>query len=497
MTSQPCGTPPADPPDLPGYHYIRPLGRGGTSSVYLYEQESPSRPVAVKASAYSQATHGLFLREADYLARLSTHPYILTIHQAVVSRDGRDCLILEFASGGNCKTIMRSTRLNEEQTLDLGVRMASALYSAHTKGIIHRDVKPGNFLITEQGLPVLSDFGISASTYGTAEARGLSIPWAAPEILANSAGGSEASDIYSLGASLFGMLTGQSPFEYGYQVANEDQLAQAIMHQRLPSLHGGEASVMFEQVLDRAMAHDRDDRYYTALDFGRAMQKIQQKLYGHMTSFIGDGVAPFPDKGDGGHTTGLGIDAGRDGLSDATDVGSQGRLYGDAGQARNGGRLSGKWVRPVLAAGATLLAVTLVVGLFVLPDIDSIRPGAATTAPGNETSTTIPETTNTEGPIPRNSFEDHTPVPSVVGGSGTYQGAQVVFTWDNPDPQPGDTYVWHPLADQGSRHGSTAQTNEPSAVLPQAEGTQTCIAVSLVRADQRVSQEPTTICATQ
>ncbi|MCT6878635.1 MAG: hypothetical protein M3Z42_05130, partial [Bifidobacteriales bacterium] len=169
----------------------------------------------------------------------------------------------------------------------------------------------------------------------------------------------------------------------------------------------------------------------------------------------------------------------------------------DAGQARNGGRLSGKWVRPVLAAGATLLAVTLVVGLFVLPDIDSIRPGAATTAPGNETSTTIPQTTNTEGPIPRNSFEDHAPVPSVVGGSGTYQGAQVVFTWDNPDPQPGDTYVWYPLADQGSRHGSTAQTNEPSAVLPQAEGTQTCIAVSLVRADQRVSQEPTTICATQ
>lgn len=484
MTSQPCETPPADPPDLPGYHYVHLLGMGGTSSVYLYEQESPSRPVAVKASAYSRATHGLFLREADYLARLSTHPYILTIHQAVVSRDGRDCLILEFASGGNCKTIMRSTRLNEEQTLDLGVRMASALYSAHTKGIIHRDVKPGNFLITEQGLPVLSDFGISASTYGTAEARGLSIPWAAPEILANSAGGSEASDIYSLGASLFGMLTGQSPFEYGYQVANEDQLAQAIMHQRLPSLHGGEASVVFEQVLDRAMAHDRDDRYYTALDFGRAMQKIQQKLYGHMTSFIGDGVAPFPDKGDGGHTTGLGIDAGRDGLS-------------DAGQARNGGRLSGKWVRPVLAAGATLLAVTLVVGLFVLPDIDSIRPGAATTAPGNETSTTIPQTTNTEGPIPRNSFEDHAPVPSVVGGSGTYQGAQVVFTWDNPDPQPGDTYVWYPLADQGSRHGSTAQTNEPSAVLPQAEGTQTCIAVSLVRADQRVSQEPTTICATQ
>lgn len=509
MTSQPSPALPTDVPDLPGYRYIRFLGRGGTSSVYLYEQGSPSRPVAVKANAHSQAAHEIFLKEADYLAKLSTHPYILTIHQAVVSRDGQDCLILEYASGGNCKTIMRSGGLDQEQTLDLGVRMASALYSAHTKGIIHRDVKPGNFLITEQGLPVLADFGISASTYGTSRAKGLSIPWAAPEVLTHRSGGSEASDIYSLGASLFGMLTGRSPYEYGYQVADEDQLAQAIIHQDLPTLRRDEASPEFEWVLDRAMAHDRDDRYYTALDFGRDMQEIQREFYGHMTPFVGDGIDPFPDGGHGGQgantdlsglrgSTGKRGNGGRSGRGNLRGVSgrssalTQGRASGGSGRR---GPLSRGWARPALVAGAAILAVALialVVGLFVLPGRDSIKAGTTTTAPGNETSTVGPEEPGTQ-----NDTGDHAPVPSVVEGKGTYQGSTVTFTWRNPDPKAGDTYTWHLLGDQGGGHGSSTQTGEAKAVIPQAEGGQTCISVSLVRADRRVSQEPTTICTTQ
>ncbi|WP_339350670.1 serine/threonine-protein kinase [Bifidobacterium indicum] len=513
MTSQPSAALPTDVPDLQGYRYVRFLGRGGTSSVYLYEQESPSRPVAVKTNAHSQAAHELFLKEADYLARLSTHPYILTIHQAAVSGDGQDCLILEYASGGSCKTIMHSGGLDQEQTLDLGVRMASALYSAHTKGIIHRDIKPGNFLITEQGLPVLADFGISASTYGTSRAKGLSIPWAAPEVLAHRSGGSEASDIYSLGASLFGMLTGRSPYEYGYQVADEDQLAQAIILQDLPTLLRGEASPEFERVLGRAMAHDRDDRYYTALDFGRDMQEIQQEFYGHMTPFVGDGIDPFPDGGHGGQGTGQGTNADLSGLRGGTGARGNGGRPG-RGDLRSGsdrpsaltekktpggskkrGPLSRGWARPALVAGAAILAaalISLVVGLVVLPGRDSIKAGTTTTAPGNETSTAIPEEPGTRGDT-----GDHAPVPSVVEGKGTYQGSTVTFTWRNPDPKAGDTYTWHLLGDQGGGHGSSAQTGETRAVIPQAEGGQTCISVSLVRADRRVSQEPTTICATQ
>lgn len=81
--------------------------------------------------------------------------------------------------------------------------------------------------------------------------------------------------IYSPGRSLFGKLTGRPTFEHGYRVANEDQLAQAIMHRDLPGLRQGEASLEFKQILDKAKARDRDGRYYTALDFGRAMQRLR------------------------------------------------------------------------------------------------------------------------------------------------------------------------------------------------------------------------------
>lgn len=514
MTRLPSGIPPISVPHLPGYRYVRILDKGATSSVYLYEQEAPSRSVAVKASAYSHDAHELFLREANFLARLSTHPYILTIHQATVSEEGRDCLILDYASGGSCKALMRAGGLDEEQTLDLGVRMASALYSAHTKGIIHRDVKPGNFLITDQGLPVLGDFGISASTYGTADAVGLSIPWAAPEILARRSGGSEASDIYSLGASLFGMLTGRSPFEYGYRVANEDQLAQAIMHRDLPRLRQGEASLEFEQILDKAMARGRDDRYYTALDFGRAMQRLQGDSYGHTTPFIGEGVEPFPDDGRGGREDGSGINSNlnspRGGTADRGSVrlsasrnlhGGSGRRPAWAGSDAATGQdtdeaIVSSRVRPALLAGAVLLVAALAalaLWLFVLPDRDGIRPGRAVTDVGSGPSASAQQETD----VQKDSV-DRAPVPSVIDGMGAYQGSTVIFTWANPDPKAGDTYTWFPLSDQDKEgHGSAAQTQEPRAVISKAEESQTCISVSLVRADRRVSQEPTTICATQ
>ncbi|KFI39667.1 serine/threonine protein kinase [Bifidobacterium actinocoloniiforme DSM 22766] len=285
-------------PQISGYLYLRPLGQGGTCWVYLYRQLEPRRLVAVKVSKRraSDRSHALFLKEATFMARLSAHPAILTILSAGVSHDGRDYIVMEYAPGGNYKRIMKTTRLDERGALDLGVRIASALYAAHQQGIIHRDVKPGNFLVTTRGLPVLSDFGISASTYTASQAKGLSVPWAAPEIIAHKSGGSEASDIYSLGASIFGLLTGKSPYEYGFRVRDEQELAQLIEHEGPPRLRRGEASPDFERVLDKAMAHDREERYFSSLDFGRDMQVLQARLYGHMTPLVARGADPYPSQ---------------------------------------------------------------------------------------------------------------------------------------------------------------------------------------------------------
>ena len=481
-------------PALPGLRLLRPLDLGGTAAIYLYEQEGLNRPVAVKVAlqgSMDQQTHQLFLREAKTLAKLSTHPCILSIHQALVSDDGRDCLVLEYAPGGSCKTIMLKGGMDQEGVLDLGVRMASALCCAHERGILHRDVKPSNFLITDQGLPVLADFGISSGIYGGERAGGLSIPWAAPEVLANRSGGSEASDIYSLGASLFGMLAGRSPYEYAYRALDEDHLAQLILTAQTPVLHMGEASPMLAAVLEKAMAHDRDDRYYSALEFGRALQEVQQQLYGHATPFIGEGIDPYP-KGDvRPHArTGTGVSSesrlqpGRE--AEANHAGSQAKRF-PAGRRR---------VILLALILAAVLAVALVWALVVgLPN--GSERGSQPTAGSSPV-----QTQQAQSPDPTDSSDPHDlqegSVPSPTQGQGHYQGTTAVFTWSNPDPKPGDSYVWHPLDQGGSGdRGRSVQTRQPTASIDNPQGGQTCISVTLVRADRSMSQEPTIICAVQ
>lgn len=499
-----------DAPALPGLRLMRPLDLGGTAAVYLYEQEGLNRPVAVKVAlqgSMDQQTHQLFLREAKTLAKLSTHPCILSIYQALVSDDGRDCLVLEYAPGGSCKAIMLKGGMDQEGVLDLGVRMASALYCAHERGILHRDVKPSNFLITDQGLPVLADFGISSGIYGGERAGGLSIPWAAPEVLANRSGGSEASDIYSLGASLFGMLAGRSPYEYAYRARDEDHLSQLILTAETPVLHMGEASPMLAAVLEKAMAHDRDDRYYSALEFGRALQEVQQQLYGHATPFIGEGIDPYP-KGDVRPHAHTGAIAGGTENKESghtwtgTGTSSESRLqpdreavadHGDS-QARRfpGGR------RLILLA--LILAAVLAVALvwaFVVGLPNGSERGSQPTTGASQIQTQqaqSPDPTDSSGP---QDLQEGA-VPSPTQGQGRYQGTTAVFTWANPDPKPGDSYVWHPL-DQGGNddRGRSVQTRQPTARIDDPQGGQTCISVTLVRADRSMSQEPTIICAVQ
>ena len=504
-------------PALPGLRLIRPLDLGGTAAVYLYEQEGLNRPVAVKVAlrgSMDQQTHQLFLREAKTLAKLSTHPCILSIHQALVSDDGRDCLVLEYAPGGSCKTIMLHGGMDQEGVLDLGVRMASALCCAHGRGILHRDVKPSNFLITDQGLPVLADFGISSGIYGSERAGGLSIPWAAPEVLANRSGGSETSDIYSLGASLFGMLAGRSPYEYAYRARDEDDLTRLILTAETPILHMGEASPTLAAVLEKAMAHDRDDRYYSALEFGRALQKVQQQLYGHATPFIGEGIDAYPPMTDARSHAQTGAMAGRRANRPENKessrpwagarTSSRPRLRPDrdafsdyeGSQAKRffGGR------RRVVLLGlilAVILALVLVWALVVgLPNRSERRSQPTTTGSSQAQSRQAQSPDPTDSSDPQDLQEG--PVPSPTQGQGRYQGTAAVFTWANPNPKPGDTYVWHPL-DQGGAgdRGRSVQTRQPAARIDSPQGGQTCISVTLVRADRSMSQEPTIICAVQ
>ncbi|BDR54279.1 hypothetical protein KIMH_03900 [Bombiscardovia apis] len=531
-------------PHIRNMHYIRPLGSGGTCWVYLYQQAEPQRNVAVKVSKQraSHSSHELFLKEATFMARLSEHPSILSIYSAGVSRDGRDYIVMEYAPGGNYKRIMKTTRLSEQEALDLGVRIASALYTAHQQGIIHRDVKPGNVLVTADQQPVLADFGISASTYQASQAKGLSIPWAAPEIIAHKSGGSESSDIYSLGATLFGLLTGKSPYEYGFQVHSEHELSHTIMTQEPPRLRKGEASEDFERVLRKAMAHSREERYFSALDFARDMQVLQARLYGKMTPLIANDTdfyptseelgmsgrmveaeegyeeipeenvalesssqAPRPPEGASGRS--LPAPQPPTAPSRLRSIGSSERqlppppklTMQQAAENPNsratfqvsGNRLTGrematgKQQQILVATISALLAIVLAVGLgwVAWRHVDSV--GTA------RQQTTSPHSFS-------NSAASSEPVPELTNGEGHWEGDYAVFTWTNPKPKPGDSYLW-----QRSQPGAQGkvdnwqqaqQVKQANVSVVQDSGEQTCIQVALMRADKRIAAQATTIC---
>src|SRR5680860_698381 len=171
---------PSTPPNLPGFSYLRVLGSGGFADVFLYEQNMPRRQVAVKvllAAVVNDQVRQLFQAEANVMAQLSSHPSILTVFQAGLSADGRPYLVMEYCSGGLSQRY-RDEPLSVPDALRIGIKIASAVESAHRFGILHRDIKPSNILITAYGHPVLSDFGIAA-TLGEAESQdavGLSIP---------------------------------------------------------------------------------------------------------------------------------------------------------------------------------------------------------------------------------------------------------------------------------------------------------------------------------
>lgn len=271
--------------------------------MYLYQQLSPARQVAIKISKNTLDPRAAvrFRSEANFMGQISTHPYILSVYENGVTVNGRGYTVFEYAPGGNYKTFLEHGRLTADQMLTVGIDLASALFTAHRKGIIHRDIKPSNILINAHNMPMLADFGIAGSVYGR-PGVGFTIAWAAPEVLAQGGGGNESSDIYSLGATLFAMLIGQSPYEYFYadvlgdsqRQVRAERLKSVILNNPLPKLNRPDVPAEVERVLRKALSRTPEDRYYSALEFARDMQRVQQALYGRAVQTTVEGVPDYP-----------------------------------------------------------------------------------------------------------------------------------------------------------------------------------------------------------
>ncbi|WP_322410130.1 serine/threonine-protein kinase [Microbacterium invictum] len=274
---------PSAPPILPGLSYIRPLGSGGFADVFLYGQDMPRRDVAVKvlpSDVGDPELRRMFNAEADVLAHLSAHPSIVTVYQAGISADGRPYIVMEYCPGSLAQRY-RIERMPVDEVLTIGVKMASALESAHRAGLVHRDVKPSNILVTTFGAPVLADFGISSSLarVSAGEVLAMSIPWSAPEVVAEETAGTIASEVWSLGATVYSLLAGHSPFERREKGQNtKELLRRRIAKASYTPINRADVPAALQDVLARAMSRDPRERYATSRELADALREVQAGL---------------------------------------------------------------------------------------------------------------------------------------------------------------------------------------------------------------------------
>jgi serine/threonine protein kinase len=279
----------APPPPIPGFTYISLLGSGGFSDVYLYEQDRPRRKVAVKVLLSDLKTEGArrrFESEANLMAQLSSHPYIVTIYEAEVTDAGHSYLAMEYCSRPSLDVRYRRQRFSVDEVLAVGIQVASAVETAHRAGIAHRDIKPANILVTDYNRPALTDFGISGTLGDTAdEDAGMSIPWSPPEQFSDGPVDGIMVDVWALGATLYTLLAGRSPFVMPGTDNSQRELISRITNSPLPRLGRADVPDSLERALSTAMAKSAASRYSSAHAFALALQRIQAELNLSVTPF--------------------------------------------------------------------------------------------------------------------------------------------------------------------------------------------------------------------
>jgi eukaryotic-like serine/threonine-protein kinase len=244
------------------YRIERELGRGGMATVYLARDGELDRAVAIKILhehlADDESFHARFLREARLASRLS-HPNVVRVYDAGET-EGRPFIVMEYVHGSS---LARSGHLPAGRVVELAVQACMGLQHAHDVGLIHRDVKPANLLVRDDGVLKIADFGIARAVESTRHTQvgtllGTAV-YLAPEQVSGS-DATSASDVYALGAVLYELLTGRAP----YTVASLADLAAQQADGLIVPVRDVEPSVPPE--LEAAVMHAlaRDPRFRPA-----------------------------------------------------------------------------------------------------------------------------------------------------------------------------------------------------------------------------------------
>lgn len=276
MTDQlPAGSVPLPP----GYALVARLGSGGFATVWLAEQGRLGRRVAVKVLGETlddSERERRFLAECRAIGRLSGHPAVVTVHDAGTTEAGHPYLVMEHLPGGSLHDRLQSDGPRPwAEVLDVGVCVADALAAAHAAGILHRDVKPANVLIDENGAPKLGDFGIARLSEGTNTATGTlvgTIPFTPPEVLSGHRPGPLA-DVWALGATLHTLLVGTSPFGGDGDEPPAATIAR-VLRSEAPPLPPAVPSAL-RDLITATLAPEPADRPPSATEVAHRLQAIQ------------------------------------------------------------------------------------------------------------------------------------------------------------------------------------------------------------------------------
>lgn len=276
------------------YRIVEKIGEGGMGVVYRARDERLDRDLALKVlpadMLADEAARKRFRKEAVVLSKLN-HPNIETAYD-FDTQDGIDFLAMEYIPGTTLTERLMAGALPEKEMLTLGVQVVAALEAAHEQGVVHRDLKPGNILVTPRGQAKVLDFGLAkllrpegeistADVMGTTAAAAGTLPYMSPEQLRGTTADART-DIYALGVVFYQMATGRRPFEERLPTAMADD----ILHKPPPppGRLKPELSPRLEEIILKCLEKDPENRYQSAKEIAVDLRRLALSI----------SVAPVP-----------------------------------------------------------------------------------------------------------------------------------------------------------------------------------------------------------
>ena len=283
---------------LSHYQILESLGAGGMGEVFRARDTHLDRDVAVKVllrgSLDDPTSRERFRREAHALSRLS-HPGVATVFD-FDTQDDVDFLVLEFVPGGTLEARLRDGRLELDEAIRLGTLIGDALEDAHARGILHRDLKPGNVMLTASGAPKVLDFGLASLLHPghtqpqlTVEGAVFgSLPYMSPEQVRGEAD-DPRTDVWALGVVLFEMLAGRRPFDQ----RRPEALMHDILHGTAPALRALRPDVppALDRLVASCLARAAGQRPVSAGAVARELRAIRDAMR------AGEGAGADPEAG--------------------------------------------------------------------------------------------------------------------------------------------------------------------------------------------------------